>query len=250
MGNGFDDGVRNTSDVEENVGGECGFLPTSCGRRKYGKWLNPKQNGYKESLMDFEQDSFFHVYTRANSPRDVLFNCQDNYRFFLDKLRHYILPIADIQGYCLVPNHYHLLIHVHPQKQLSEFWQNTQHRRSSSPFCINGLVQSQFAHFHNSYAKAFNQMFKRRGSLFQVKPKAKIIKSDTLFLIALRYVHRNPLKHRLVNVIDEWPYSSYFSYLQDDDAHFVKTELALSMFESVDDFIDFTCLDIDDYEGM
>jgi len=58
-----------------------------------------------------EQGYFYHIYNRGNNS-EVLFKEKDNYIYFLQLLRKYISPIADVYCYCLLNNHFHLLIRV------------------------------------------------------------------------------------------------------------------------------------------
>ncbi len=50
----------------------------------------------------------YHIYNKAIS-HDKLFITSEDYFYFLKKLERYILPVADIVAYCLIPNHFHLL---------------------------------------------------------------------------------------------------------------------------------------------
>jgi REP element-mobilizing transposase RayT len=159
-------------------------------------------------------------------------------------------PIADIIGYCLLPNHYHLLIKIKPADQLIRIQKDERNRKSKVIMNMNTIVQKQFAGLHNSYAKAFNKRYNRRGSLFQVKPKSKPVLSMNVLLITLRYIHRNPLKHNFVDNLSKWPYSSFADYQQMNKLSLIKGDLILSQFESIEDFIAFTSMDIDDYENL
>lgn len=61
--------------------------------------------------MEFAEGHIYHVYNRRNNLQTVFFS-HENYLFFLDKLRKYILPHADVLAWCLMPNHFHLMIAV------------------------------------------------------------------------------------------------------------------------------------------
>jgi len=52
---------------------------------------------------------FYHIYNRGNNKQRIFFT-DDNYLFFLKKIREQLLPVADIVAYCLMPNHFHILI--------------------------------------------------------------------------------------------------------------------------------------------
>ncbi|MCK5170586.1 MAG: hypothetical protein KAQ75_11970 [Bacteroidales bacterium] len=57
--------------------------------------------------MCFEKDKTYHVYNRSNN---TVFYNERNYLFFLSKVKSQIAPVADILAWCLMPNHFHLLI--------------------------------------------------------------------------------------------------------------------------------------------
>jgi len=61
--------------------------------------------------MTFEPHAFYHVYNRGINREAVFFN-RENYLFFLRKIRKYLCPCCDVVAYCLMPNHFHLLLHT------------------------------------------------------------------------------------------------------------------------------------------
>ncbi len=66
----------------------------------------------------FLPDCTFHVYNHANGEEDI-FREDDNYRYFLEKYQKYIVPVAATQAYCLMKNHFHLMVRV---KDVEFFW--------------------------------------------------------------------------------------------------------------------------------
>ena len=65
--------------------------------------------------------STYHLYNHANG-RENLFVETKNYYFFLEKLSFHVLPVAEIYAYCLMPNHFHMLIKIRNQKELIEYF--------------------------------------------------------------------------------------------------------------------------------
>lgn len=61
--------------------------------------------------MIFECGSLYHVYNQGNNRQKIFFN-HDNYLFFLKKLKRHVLPHADILAWCLMPNHFHLMVYI------------------------------------------------------------------------------------------------------------------------------------------
>jgi len=198
--------------------------------------------------MNFESEFIFHVYARANSEKDQLFIEHENYVFFLKKYKKYIIPVFDTLGYCLIPNHYHLLLRVKDKETIFSHQKKKRYKYYKDELRINEFLQQQFANFHISYAKAFNNQYGRRGSLFQPKPKAKVIKDINSVIRVCRYIHRNPIKHGLVNDLQKWQYSSYLEYLTEGKGVIFNKITILSCFESLKDFINYTNMEIDNYE--
>lgn len=133
---------------------------------------------------------YYHVYNRGNN-RENLFRDEPCYRRFLLLYAQHIEPIADTFAYCLLPNHFHLLLRVRPD--------------------LDAQVQTSrvFAHLFNAYARWFNLRYDRRGALFQ-RPFQRIAVSDEAYFARLVvYIHQNPQRHGLIADFRDWPFSSY-----------------------------------------
>jgi putative transposase len=131
---------------------------------------------------------------RFNSDFGNLLFERANYRFFLEKFWEYFPPSdSEVHAYCLLPNHYHLLI------QLTRDFD----------FSIR------MRYFTISYAKSLNSWGGRAGHVFQGRFKAKLVGSTEYLLHLSRYIHSNPVSARLVRVPQEWEFSSYRDYLED-----------------------------------
>lgn len=133
----------------------------------------------------------YHVYNRGNNREDI-FREARNYGFFLDRYAHHVSPGADTLAYCLMPNHFHILVRVRAQ----EAWPD------------NRLPERRLANLFSSYAKAFNNTYRRTGSLFQ-KPFGRVaITSPEQLQHIVCYIHRNPQQHGFVGDFRDYPYSS------------------------------------------
>lgn len=69
--------------------------------------------------MYLESDKYYHIYNHANGFENV-FRCNENYLFFIQKYRFHLLPFIDTYAYCLMPNHFHLLIRVKSREEMLE----------------------------------------------------------------------------------------------------------------------------------
>ncbi len=93
----------------------------------------------------------------------------------------------------------------------------------------------------SSYTKALNVQNKTTGNLFQKKTKAKLLteatRTDELFtnqdyiITCFHYIHQNPLKAKLVNLLSKWPYSSYPDYYSDRNGTICNKALAIELLE-------------------
>jgi len=70
--------------------------------------------------MDFIENNIYHVYNQGNNQQRIFFN-YENQKLFLDKIRKHILPYADVLAWCLMSNHFHIMIYVNRIK--TEDWE-------------------------------------------------------------------------------------------------------------------------------
>jgi putative transposase len=159
--------------------------------------------------MNFLPNEVYHIYNRGNNKQKIFFN-DENYLFFLKKIGAQIKPYCEILCWCLMPNHFHLIISANEEscKPRKAFGNSSIHELS---YRIGILL--------SSYSQAVNKQNKTIGSLFQQKTKSKILsikenpKSPDDYLVnAMHYCHKNPTEAGLVMKIEDWPYSSFLDY--------------------------------------
>lgn len=150
---------------------------------------------YLEPLLP---DKVYHIYNHANG-NENLFRTKENYRYFLEKYAAYILPIAETYAYCLMPNHFHLMVRVRSEEVLLAFFKDKLLRSSLQGFdqgeALRQLVSAQFSHLFNAYSKAYNKLYGRMGSLFVPRFKRKLVDGDSYFAQLIAYIHLNPVRH-------------------------------------------------------
>jgi len=151
---------------------------------------------------------FYHIYNRGTNGQDLFYEDR-NYRHFLRLYAHHVWPVVDTYAYCLLRNHFHLLVRVRTVEEQEE-----RHRAVGDGSPFRPLDPSrQFGHLFNAYAKAINRAYGRTGSLFQ-HPFGRVpVASQAYFQCLVAYIHRNPLKHGFATDPSEWPYSSYRALL-------------------------------------
>lgn len=166
-----------------------------------------------------EPEKTYHLYTHANGSEN-LFRNDENFRYFLERYDVYIPAVADTLAWCLMPNHLHLLVRIKSEATLTEFFKNKYKLEQDltglageSKKDLSGLVILQFSHLFNAYTKAYNKVYKRRGSLFTRAFRRKEITSDSYFTSIIHYIHHNPVHHGFVKHIQDWRWSSYHDFL-------------------------------------
>ncbi|WP_345072094.1 transposase [Hymenobacter fastidiosus] len=144
--------------------------------------------------MEFVPHQPYHVYSRGNN-RELIFFEPGNYLYFLRKLRQQVMPHAQVLAYCLMPNHFHLLLCPSATAQ------------ATHP--LNVALGTALS----SYTQGVNRDRQRTGALFQAKTKAQALESNENYLrICFHYIHQNPVRAGLVSRLEDWPYSSYRDY--------------------------------------
>lgn len=129
---------------------------------------------------------------------------------------------ASLVAYCLMPNHFHLVLRQEEENGIAKFMGN---------LC-------------NSYTRYFNIRHNRSGPLFQGKFKAVHIQTDKQLLHVVRYVHLNPYTGHVIKSIEDcfsYPYSSLQAYTNENHCEdtLVKTETILKYFNTIEAFEQF-----------
>jgi putative transposase len=131
----------------------------------------------------------YHVVVRGINKQRV-FEDEEDYRVFLDKLRKYKkISGYKIFAYCLMSNHIHLLMKEE-----------------------NESLSTAFRRIGASYVYWYNWKYGRVGHLFQDRYKSEVVENDEYFLTVMRYIHQNPIKAGIVKDIQKYPWSSYPEY--------------------------------------
>ena len=177
-----------------------------------------------------EAGKFYHIYNHANGSEN-LFRNDENYNFFLRKWSHHIEPIAESYAYCLMPNHFHFLVRIKDEENLGKLDQTGFQN-------LSDFLSKKFSNLFVSYAKAYNKMYDRRGSLFNRPFKAKEIENDSYLTNVIFYIHHNPLHHGFTKSIADWEHSSYHAMISNKLTRLKRKEVQ-SWFGSKNDFKEF-----------
>ncbi|MFD0863036.1 GNAT family N-acetyltransferase [Sungkyunkwania multivorans] len=164
-------------------------------------------------LETLEKGCYYHIFNRGINSAP-LFLSEENMRYFLKLVEKYLVNKVAILSYCLLKNHYHLVIRVD---------------------CEPLEATRAFSNLFNAYAKAFNKMYDRTGSLFEKHFKRIRLHDEQYLRDLIVYVHTNPTHH---NVSDYRTYVfSSFSHLLEEKVSFIQKEELISLFEDKENYL-------------
>ncbi|MBP2831180.1 transposase [Aquimarina sp. U1-2] len=163
-----------------------------------------------------EPGRYYHIYNRGNN-KENLFIEEKNYSYFLNLLKKHILPIAEIHCYCLLPNHFHLLIRTKENLE-------------------SKIISQGFSNVFNAYAKAINKGYERSGSLFKRKFSRIKIEDEAYVRNLILYIHTNAQYHKITDNFQTYPHSSYAAFLSEKPTNISK-DYILELFSGKENFI-------------
>jgi putative transposase len=144
-------------------------------------------------IMD---NASYHIIARGNQKQHTFLEEEDFVKY-LDLLRHYKRKYNfRLYGYCLMPNHIHLILEIKSGSDLGKLMQ--------------GLNQT--------YTIWFNEKYKKVGHLWQGRYKSMIIEKDRYMFACIEYVELNPLRANIVKSPFDYPWNSWqvrFGYKKD-----------------------------------
>lgn len=178
-------------------------------------------------------DSYYHIYARGASRHNIFLEASD-YIYFLSLFQRYLsqeefrssigVPYVklyddiELLSYCLMPNHFHLLIYqieTHAMQRL-----------------MRGVM--------TAYSRYFNTKYERSGGLFESRYKASRISTDEYLMHITRYIHLNPHDWR------DYPYSSLTAYTQENETDWLNETRILELFLSRGTYQEF----VEDYKAV
>ncbi|MFA5095096.1 MAG: transposase [Candidatus Paceibacterota bacterium] len=188
----------------------------------------------------FNSGSIAHIYNRGNNKKKIFFDEQD-YRAFLFRLglclgfteeelnkeKLIAIPYSRIRitninknnfklhTFCLMPNHFHLLI-----EQVGDI-------------PISKLISKVCA----SYSKYINNKYDSAGHTFQDCFKAVLMENNPQLMWTSAYIHMNPVKDRLVKTPEDYKWSSYQDFSSNRNLPIINKELLISVFGNQNSFI-------------
>ena len=142
-------------------------------------------------------DSFYHIYNCGNNKKNIFIE-ERNYNYFLELLKKYILPIAHLWSYCLLKNHFHVLI------------------KTKEGFNDKTFSQA-FSNLFNAYSKAINKSYNRTGSLFRDRFSRIKIHDEVYLKQVILYINANAVHHGFVKQAEDYKHCSYLALISNTD---------------------------------
>jgi hypothetical protein len=177
------------------------------------------------NIQPLLEGQYFHIYNRGVNGEN-LFKEKRNYYYFLEKYKFYCGDVLETLSYCLLKNHFRLLVYVK---------ENVEVPRINGPGMFKLNASKQLSHFFNSYAQSINKAHNRTGPLFESPFERKWIDNESYLMSMIYYCHRNPQHHGFADDFREWEFSSYDAILNNVNT-LVASEKVIQRFGNVADF--------------
>lgn len=222
-----------------------------------------------EKNIQFESGLYYHEILKANSDT-VLFKEDEDRKFFLKKMRNFILPCCELLSYVILGNHVHLIIRPHPPKVLSrlslhlhlldlDLYASDMKDYLSDDFSVklpNGLmpfegsVDKQIRYcilgLKHSYSHYQANKYERRGMQWTSDKLTKLLATKEDIGRTVLYIHNNPVYHGMVHQPEEWQFSSFHEIVNETD-ELVNGRSIQELFGSKDNFLNEHVASIDDF---
>lgn len=170
----------------------------------------------------FETGHYFHLYNRGNNNENIYLE-QENYGYFISLMKKYLLQIADVLSYCLLPNHFHIILKFKDDSEL-DIKENLKRKPLHQP--ISNML--------NSYTKSINKRYNRRGSLFQEHLKRIKITEENYLKNLILYVNTNPSHHQIEDY-RTYKHSSYRTLISQKKT-LLERDFVIELFNNVENF--------------
>jgi putative transposase len=180
---------------------------------------------WKSMKAPLEYGKLYHVFNRGNNRHNIFVNDED-YLHFLKLYALYIETVADTFAWCLMKNHFHVLVRIRYFDEIGYLdsksvkssdlylkWKTHFPDNPDMNYSTKPRPERQFQHLFSAYSKWFNKRHNRSGSLFENTFDRKLINHQKYFRNMIVYIHQNPIKHGFADHILDYPWTSYLTVL-------------------------------------
>ena len=197
--------------------------------------------------VSIEYGRFYHIFNRGNNYEDIFLEKAD-YECFLELYDIFIDTVADTYAWCLMKNHFHVLLRIRDEEEIGYF--NSADARSEDMYIkwkthFPGTPQKnhskkpepseQFKHLFSTYAMWFNKKYKRKGSLFSKNFERIGITNERYYSNMIVYIHNNPVKHGFVDQAIDYPWSSYLTVVSTKNTKLKRDEV-IKYFKNIENY--------------
>lgn len=176
--------------------------------------------------MQFFPGHTYHIYNQGNN-RDKVFHNRSDYLLFINKIRKAFLQHCNVLAWCLMPNHFHILVQIKQDYEL-DYLPNDQTKKLNA---INSNIGSMLS----SYTQIINTKMGRTGSLFRKRTKAKSLSemkgNINHGINCFLYIHQNPIRAGLVEKLEDWEFSSFKDYTDLRNGNLCNQKLSRELFK-------------------
>jgi putative transposase len=167
--------------------------------------------------------AWYHIFNRGIN-RKTIFYSKYHYLFFIELIKEAINKFnIEIHSYCLMKNHYHLLIHT-----------------------PNGNIAKAMHYILFKFASTINKDTNADGNVFKDRYRSILVDSDEYLLVLSRYIHLNPVASNICKNAEDYEWSSINEYTRDiDKASFLKKDKVLSYFNNKKEYKEYIDLGMD-----
>lgn len=187
----------------------------------------------------FEYGRFYHIYNRTVDGRK-LFESEDDFHYFLERYNKYFGNYFDTYAYCLIPNHFHLLVKLREESEIDVTKEKTKAARKflSGEESINFFIENQLSRMFSGIAIKYNNRLKGDGGpLFEKATKRVLLETESRIVYQLCYIHHNVIHHHLGKAYNDWKYSSYLAYLSDKPSR-IDRDFMIDLVGGIDTFLE------------
>lgn len=178
-----------------------------------------------QKIENLEFGNYYHIYNRGINSENI-FKENRNHEYFLMLYNKHIDPIAETLAWCLLKNHFHLLVRIRTSEEILESQREHEIKKIIPP-------HQSFGNLFNAYTKSINKSYSRHGALFERPFKRKLIDNDSYLRSVIKYIHNNPVNHGFCEHPIEYPWSSYLTCVSEKPTK-LKREKIISLFENIE----------------
>jgi REP element-mobilizing transposase RayT len=170
-------------------------------------------------------ENLYHIFNRGVDRRNI-FSDQQHYLTFFELYARHVHPVADTYAYCLLPNHFHLMVRIKSEVELVESVPGVE---SLGGTTLMSIPTQAFSNFFSDYSRALHNEPGQTANLFQHLYGCIPITDDRQYMNVVLFIHQNPQRHRLCADFRNWEFSS-FKILLSKEATFMERETVLGWF--------------------